>query len=446
MRARRLSTSGTVVFGAAPVWALLAVLAFVFLVFPQTARADPAPGSTGVPGAPGDTGVTVGTTTTISPLTTTTSLEGSTPPSSGEVGAGSTSTFPPATITVSTTTTTVPPGPSEETLQRLRELEALSSQISAKQYLVYKAAIELDEIDRVLATTVEEYNLRVLELEDAQQKAERLQHELELVREELAAAEEALQERVVGAYKSDLSALDFLLATTDISDFIRRLGLLVSIVRNDQRRVDQVGSLRARSDRLLDEASRRIYDVTMASRLLEEQKAQIEAKLVERQEYVDRLSAEVRSLVDQQRRIAADVVPVGFDLGSYMLGDGSAVVKTAFRYLGIPYVWGGATPSGFDCSGLLQYVFMQHGLYLPHYSRYQAQMGFEVPLEDIAPGDLVSFGDPVYHIGMYIGDGFFIHAPRTGDVVKISPLAARTDRSHIRRVMVPQPLESLLTP
>jgi len=217
-------------------------------------------------------------------------------------------------------------------------------------------------------------------------------------------------------------------------------------VRNDQRRVDQVGSLRARSDRLLDEASRRIYDVTTASRLLEEQKAQIEAKLAERQTYVDLLSAEVRALVDQQRRIAADVVPAGFDLGSYMLGDGSAVVKTAFRYLGIPYVWGGATPSGFDCSGLLQYVFMQHGLSLPHYSRYQAQMGFEVPLEDIAPGDLVSFGDPVYHIGMYIGDGFFIHAPRTGDVVKISPLAARTDRSHIRRLMVPQPLESLLTP
>ncbi len=445
MRASRSSTSGTIVSGAAPVWALVAVLFCVFLVFPQTTWAEPAPGGTDVSGAPADTGATVGSTTTS--LTTTTSLEGSTPPSSWQVGAGSSSTFTGTTIAVSsTTTTTVPAGPSEETLQRLRELEALSSQISAKQYLVYKAAIELDEIDRVLATTVEEYNLRVLELEDAQQKAERLQRELELVREELAAAEEALQQRVVGAYKSDQSALDFLLSTTDIGDFIRRLSLLISIVRNDQRRVDEAGSLRARSDRLLDDASRQIYDVTTASRLLEEQKAQIEAKLAERQAYIDRLSAEVRALVDQQRRIAADVVPAGFDLGSYMLGDGSAVVKTALRYLGIPYVWGGATPSGFDCSGLVQYVFMQHGLYLPHYSRYQAQMGFEIPLEDIAPGDLVFFGDPVYHVGMYMGDGFFIHAPRTGDVVKISLLAARTDRSHIRRVMVPQPLEGLLTP
>ncbi|MHB0981396.1 MAG: C40 family peptidase [Thermoleophilia bacterium] len=345
-----------------------------------------------------------------------------------------------------TTTTTAPPGPSEETLRRLRELEALSSQISAKQYLVYKAAIELDEIDRVLANTVEDYNLRVLELEDTKQEAERLQRELELVREELSAAEQALQQRVVGAYKNDNSALDFLLSTTDISDFIRRLGLLISIVRNDQRRVDEVGSLRARSDRLLDDASRQIYDVTTASRLLEEQKAQIEAKLAERQAYLDRLSDEVRALVDQQRKIAADVVPVGFDVGSYMVGDVNAIVKTALRYLGIPYVWGGATPSGFDCSGLVQYVFMQHGLYLPHYSRYQAQMGFEVPLEDIAPADLVFFGDPVYHVGMYIGDGLFIHAPRTGDVVKISPLAERTNLSHIRRVAVLQPLDGLLAP
>lgn len=388
------------------------------------------------------------TTTSTSSTTTTTSPDVPSSPPSTAVGGGGSSSRTTTTVAVvpSTTTTTLPPGPSEETLRRLRELEALSSQISAKQYLVYKAAIELDEIDRVLANTVEEYNLRVLELEDASQKAERLQRELELVREELAAAVQALESRVVGAYKSDLSTLDFLLGTTDIGDFIRRLGLLINIVRSDQRRVAEVGSLRARSDRLLDDASQQIYQVTTASRLLEEQKTAIEAKLAERQAYVDRLSEEVRTLVDQQRRLAADVVPAGFDIGAYMVGDGNAIVKTAVRYLGIPYVWGGATPSGFDCSGLVQYVFMQHGLYLPHYSRYQAQMGFEVPLTDIQPADLVFFGDPVYHVGIYVGDGLFLHAPRTGDVVKISPLAARTDLSHIRRVAVLQPLDGLLTP
>lgn len=435
---------GTSTFGAAPAWAILGVLIFALLLLPSVALAEPVP-TDGVPASPAGS-VTTEVPSTSS-TTTTISSDTTVPPSTIQTTTTSPSTTSTTQVDGSTTTTTtVPPGPSEETLRRLRELEALSSQISAKQYLVYKAAIELDEIDRVLANTVEDYNLRVLELGDAKQKAERLQRELELVREELAAAEQALQQRVVGAYKNDLSALDFLLGTTDVSDFIRRLGLLIAIVRNDQRRVDEVGSLRARSDRLLDDASRQIYDVTTASRLLEEQKAQIEVKLAERQAYLDRLSDEVRVLVDQQRQIAADVVPLGFDVGSYMVGDGSAIIKTALRYLGIPYVWGGATPSGFDCSGLVQYVFMQHGLYLPHYSRYQAQMGFEVPLQDIAPADLVFFGDPVYHVGMYIGDGLFIHAPRTGDVVKISPLAERTNLSHIRRVAVLQPLDELLVP
>lgn len=439
------SVRGRSVFGAAPMWAVLVVLAVALLISPPVAGAEPSPDQDAAVASPVGSATAGSTSTSTSSSTATTISTGTTVPpadSASQNTAPTTTTAPPAP----TTTTTLPPGPSEETLQRLRELEALSSQISAKQYLVYKAAIELDEMDRVLAGIVEEYNLRVLELGDAKQSADRLQRELELVREELAAAESTLEQRVVGAYKNDLSALDFLLATTDISDFIRRLGLLVSIVRSDQRRVDEVASLRARSDRLLDDASRQIYDVTTASRLLEEQRAQIEAKLAERQAYVDRLSDEVRALVDQQRQIAADVAPVGVDIGSYMVGDGNAVVKTALRYLGIPYVWGGATPSGFDCSGLVQYVFMQHGLYVPHYSRYQAQLGFEIPLQDIAPADLVFFGDPVYHVGIYMGDGLFVHAPRTGDVVKISPLAARTDLSHIRRLMVVQPLEDVLGP
>ena len=350
-----------------------------------------------------------------------------------------TTTLPQAPTT--TTNTTQPPGPSPETLQRLRDLEALSGKISEKQYQIYKASIELDEVDRVLALTVEEYNLRVLELEDADRESQRLRHELELVRAELATALAALEERMVGTYKSDTAALGFLLGTTDLSDFIRRLSLLVSIVRSDRDRFEQISSLRARSDRLLDELSRQIYDVATATRRLEEQKAQIQARLDERQSYIDVLSAEMRRLVDEQRRLAVDVTPLGFDVGAFMVGDTNAIVKTALQYLGVPYVWGGATPNGFDCSGLVQYVFRQHGLSVPHYSRYQAQLGFEVPTADIRPADLVFFGDPVYHVGIYIGDGLFIHAPRTGDVVKISALASRSDLSHVRRVAVVAPLE-----
>ena len=412
---------------------------------------------------PGVVGITVEATTTTTPSNgnalgqggSTTTTAPSSPSSTTESTVETATTTTTTTVTTSTTSTTTlphasttttsttqPPGPSPETLQRLRDLEALSGKISAKQYQIYKASIELDEVDRVLALTVEEYNLRVLELEDADRESQRLRHELELVRAELATALAALEERMVGTYKSDTAALGFLLGTTDLSDFIRRLSLLVSIVRSDRDRFAQISSLRARSDRLLDELSRQIYDVATATRRLEEQKAQIQARLDERQNYIDMLSAEMRKLVDEQRRLAVDVTPLGFDVGAFMVGDTSAIVKTALQYLGIPYVWGGATPNGFDCSGLVQYVFQQHGLSVPHYSRYQAQLGFEVPTADIRPADLVFFGDPVYHVGIYIGDGLFIHAPRTGDVVKISALASRSDLSHVRRVaVVVAPLE-----
>jgi cell wall-associated NlpC family hydrolase len=109
-------------------------------------------------------------------------------------------------------------------------------------------------------------------------------------------------------------------------------------------------------------------------------------------------------------------------------------VETATYYLGIPYVWAGSKPStGFDCSGFTQYVYAQHGIQLPHYSGYQAQMGTPIDPADIKAGDLLAFGFPVHHVGIYINNDQFIHAPRTGDVIKISTLSERSDLATIRR-------------
>ena len=91
------------------------------------------------------------------------------------------------------------------------------------------------------------------------------------------------------------------------------------------------------------------------------------------------------------------------------------------RYLGVPYRWGGASPSGFDCSGLVMYVFAQVGVSLPHSSYAQYGMGVPVARSQLQPGDLVFF-DGLGHVGIYVGGGSFIHAPHTGDVVKISSL------------------------
>jgi peptidoglycan DL-endopeptidase CwlO len=95
------------------------------------------------------------------------------------------------------------------------------------------------------------------------------------------------------------------------------------------------------------------------------------------------------------------------------------VVGVAMSQLGTPYVWAGAAPGGFDCSGLVSWAYSQVGVSLPHSTYSQYNMGVAVSKDQLQPGDLVFF-DGLGHVGIYIGGGQFVHAPHTGDVVKIS--------------------------
>jgi peptidoglycan DL-endopeptidase CwlO len=98
------------------------------------------------------------------------------------------------------------------------------------------------------------------------------------------------------------------------------------------------------------------------------------------------------------------------------------VVAIALQYLGVPYVWGGESPAtGFDCSGLVAFVYAQVGVYLPHNAAAQYAYGVPVSRDQLEPGDLVFF-DNLGHVGLYIGGGNFEQAPQTGDVVKITSL------------------------
>ena len=113
------------------------------------------------------------------------------------------------------------------------------------------------------------------------------------------------------------------------------------------------------------------------------------------------------------------------------------LVRTARRFLGIPYRWGGTSrKNGFDCSGLTMVCYRLNGLDLPRVSRDQYHAGHYVPKPKLRPGDLVFFategGRRVSHVGMYIGRGRFIHAPRTGETVRISHLSS----SYFRRTYV----------
>jgi cell wall-associated NlpC family hydrolase len=112
-----------------------------------------------------------------------------------------------------------------------------------------------------------------------------------------------------------------------------------------------------------------------------------------------------------------------------IIGSAAGVVNTALNALGTPYVWGGTAANGFDCSGLVQWSYGQHGIRLPRMSRDQAHAGNEItPLLDaLQPGDILLFaaqpGGGVTHVGMYVGEQKFIHSSNTG--VKLSRLEAQ---------------------
>jgi cell wall-associated NlpC family hydrolase len=109
-------------------------------------------------------------------------------------------------------------------------------------------------------------------------------------------------------------------------------------------------------------------------------------------------------------------------------------VDTALAQQGKPYVWGGAGPNSYDCSGLVQYAYAAAGIALPHSSRMQSTMGTPVAYSDLQPGDLVFFYSPVSHVGMYIGNGQMVHASTYGQPVKVVNLAGMPSFNSARRI------------
>jgi peptidoglycan DL-endopeptidase CwlO len=278
----------------------------------------------------------------------------------------------------------------------------------------------------------------------ATQAALRLNRQaLRIAKTNLKHGQSALARRLVAIYKSkdDHSALGVVLGATSLNDLLTRIESVQTITRQDSAIIRQVTTAQVqirRHQRVLKHAQR-VQAHAVAVRAAE--KARIQQQLRTRQALLSRIRGEIARLQAQerarQRTLAAAAraryasyqpQPQGFGI-SASTPDGyvappsqyTGVVGIAMRYLGVPYVWGGASPGGFDCSGFVMYVFAQVGVSLPHYTGAQWNSGVPVSRDQLQPGDLVFFNG-LGHVGIYIGGGQFIHAPHTGDVVKISGL------------------------
>jgi cell wall-associated NlpC family hydrolase len=294
---------------------------------------------------------------------------------------------------------------------------------------------EVARLDFSSQIAIEEYNVARSELDELSVRVLETRRDLARAQLQLDVARSVLGERMADIYKNGgVSVLDVVMSSRDFTEIDTQIDYFQQISQADEDAVAGIETLTGRVGKLADQLEEDRAAALTREMDLREKRADVEDQLAQRRTLLADLDARVRALVERQARLDAAAsqrlaAAAGVDIGSI---NGSAaqiaLVKETMKYLGIPYVWAGATPSGgFDCSGLVLYVYAQFGVSFPHGATMQAHMGTPVPFEEMQPADLVFFGNPSFyhHVGIYIGDGLFIEAPHTGDVVKVSQLAGR---------------------
>ena len=328
---------------------------------------------------------------------------------------------------------------------------AADPSISAKQAEAQSVLAQIQEIDGQLSFAIESYNLANVKLDRIKGELRTNSHHLTVARSSLKAAQSHLSARLVALYKGGGSGgtLEVILAAKSIDDLLNRIDAVDRVSSQDARVLREVKSFRAQaieSKRRLERAQKAQVQVVADKAA---QRSSIEGQLAERQRLLSTIKDQIASLqaAEQRRqeRLAAEA-QARFRATQNRSTEAAApepliqsdsveeaiapppdahyggVVGIAMQYLGTPYVWGGASPGGFDCSGFIMYVYAQVGVSLPHHAASQYGMGTPVSRDQLQPGDLVFFNG-LGHAGIYIGGGQFIHAPHTGDVVKISSLS-----------------------
>ena len=321
------------------------------------------------------------------------------------------------------------------------------AQIGSKRAEAQQVLAQIQAMDAQMEKAVEAYNAANVRLDQIKHDLEVNQARLQTAKKNLVKARAQVSARLVALYTSDEpDTLSIIFGASSLGDLIERIDSANRIADEDARIAAEVRQYRnevqtrqqalvkAQADQEKVVAERAAQRASVQSQLAERQAlyssikdqiAQLEAAERARQA---RLATQARAAAKKQQSAPAPAPAPSSSSGGSSGSSApppathSSVVSIALQYLGVPYVWGGASPSGFDCSGLTMYAYAKVGVYLPHNAAMQYGMGTPVSRSQLAPGDLVFFSG-LSHVGMYIGGGRFVHAPHTGDVVKISSLS-----------------------
>jgi cell wall-associated NlpC family hydrolase len=320
---------------------------------------------------------------------------------------------------------------------------AHADQISAKRAQAQGVLAQLQRLDAAAQRANSAYQAASHKLQLVEQQL-RINHQaLGVARGNLSRAQRALARRLVAIYTSQdqQSSLAVILGARSLDDLISRIEAANSMSKQDTALIEQVVGFQRQivQRRTLLRNERARQHRLVAARAAE--RNQIEGRLASERRLYSSVRAQIQQMISAQRaqqaaaaraaRVAQMQVAspkVGFGAGptstSVAGARYSSVVGIAEQYLGVPYAWGGESPSGFDCSGLVAYVYAQVGVSLPHYTvaQYNYADSVSVSRSQLEPGDLVFFYG-LGHVGIYVGGGQFIHAPHTGSVVRIDSLS-----------------------
>ncbi|PRR80822.1 putative endopeptidase p60 precursor [Clostridium liquoris] len=340
--------------------------------------------------------------------------------------------------------------------------EPLSEQIKIQQQKVQDNTKSLKDVQKKredLEVNIEKTDSQIEGLMnnigDTKKKISKTQDDIKLVEKDIVKAENDIKDkqdlfnkRVRAMYISGTgSYLNILLDSKGLSDLISNAEAVKKIIELDNKIIADLNdkkvaierkkevlnnennkllALKADNEKKLSEINSKKQEQDKLIAELNNQERMYASKIDESQSYIN----SAMSQIENARKSVPKYTP---SRGSTTISS-NAIVAYASNFLGTPYEWGGNGPSTFDCSGYVKYVYGHFGVNLPRVSEDQQNVGTAVSRDGLQPGDLVFFGYPAaHHVGIYVGDNCYIHAPKTGDVVKISPLN-RSDFSGGRRV------------